>query len=336
MSVKDKRMKTKLYPLIFTPVLKNYLWGGDNLAKFGRNFPKKTIVAESWEIAAHQDGATTVENGFYAGYSLPALQRELGLDLIGQKNHWAHKRDKFPWLVKLLDANRALSVQVHPNDSYALQHENNELGKTEMWVILHAEPQAKIILGVKNGTTPESFKKALQKGQAEAFFHTIPVKTGDHICVPAGSLHAILGGIIIVEIQQNSNATYRVYDWDRVGADGKPRPLHVAKALDVIDFTQTEPSLSPPTLIAEEDGIRISRLCANPYFVTERIELDAGANYRGFCSGQTMEIWGALKGRVSVNALFLNAVRFTLLPAALGEYRLHAETPATLLRIYAA
>ena len=329
-------MKTKLYPLTFTPVLKNYLWGGRNLAKFGRKLPAEEIVAESWEIAAHQDGESRVDNGIYRGSSLPDLQRTLGLDLIGRKNSWAQERGKFPWLIKLLDANRSLSVQVHPNDAYALRHEKNELGKTEMWVVLHAEPQAKIILGVKKGTTPAGFKKAIQRGDAESMLHAIPVKKGDHICVPAGSLHAILGGIIIAEIQQNSNTTYRVYDWNRVGAEGKPRPLHVDKALDVIDFSQVEPTLIPPKMIAEENGMRVSRLCANPYFVTERIELDAGADYRGVCLGETMEIWGVLEGQVTVNDLPLSAVRFTLLPAALGEYRIHAETPTVLLRTYAA
>ncbi len=329
-------MQTKLYPLTFSPVLKSYLWGGRNLAKFGRDLPAEVPVAESWEIAAHQDGETKIDNGIYAGYSLSALERKLGLDLVGVKNLWAHKRNKFPWLIKLLDATRPLSVQVHPNDAYAFQYEKEEFGKTEMWVVLHADARAKIILGLKKGTTPAGFGKALQNGKAETMLHTVPVKKGDHICVPAGSLHAILGGVLIAEIQQNANITYRVYDWNRLGTDGKPRSLHVDKALDVIDFSQIEPTLSPPKLLAKKNGVRILRLCANPCFTTEKIEMDAGSVYRGACRGETMEIWGIIEGQVTLNRLNLNAVRFTLLPAAMGEYLIQAKKSSVLLRTYAA
>ncbi|MCP4140173.1 MAG: mannose-6-phosphate isomerase [Chloroflexi bacterium] len=327
-------MTKKLSPLLFTSVLKDYIWGGRNLEKLGRKLPKDGVIAESWDIAAHKDGTSLVENGDFAGYSLTQLQDELGLDLIGKNSQWAHERGKFPLLIKLLDANRPLSVQVHPNDDYALKNEGNELGKTEMWVVLHAEPNAEVILGVKSDTTPELFAEAIQEGKLEPFLHHIPVKKGDHICVPAGSLHAIMDGLIIAEIQQNSNTTYRVYDWNRLGADGNPRPLHVDKALDVTNFAQVEPSLVEPLLISDEDGIRRSRLCENQYFITEKIEMDAGASYRGFCSGATMEIWGVLEGQIRVNDLTLNAVRFTLLPAALGEFTVKAEGKATLLRTY--
>jgi len=330
-------MKTKhaLYPLTFTPVFKDYIWGGRNLAKMGRDLPPEGVIAESWEIAAHKDGTSLVENGAYAGYSLVQLQEELRLELIGSNNQWAQARGKFPWLIKLLDANRSLSVQVHPEDDYALEHEGNELGKTEMWVVLHAEPNAEVILGVREGTTPELFREAIAAGKLEPYLHHIPVKKGDHICVPAGSLHAIMEGLLIAEIQQNSNTTYRVYDWNRLGADGKPRPLHVDKALDVINFEQVEPSLKPRKWEEDEEGIRRAELCANRYFVTEQVELRAGADYRGFCDGSTMEIWGCVEGQVTVIDLPLDAVRFTLLPAALGEFHIHAEKDAVLLRSYA-
>ena len=328
-------MAKKLYPLIFKPVFKNYLWGGRNLSKLGRKLPPKGIIAESWDIAAHKDGTTIVENGEFTGYTLTQLQKELGLDLIGSNNSWAHELGKFPLLIKLIDANRPLSVQVHPNDEYALKNEGNELGKTEMWVILHAEKNAKIILGVKEKTTPKLFKEAIKKGELENFLHYIPVKKGDHICVPAGSLHAIMGGIIIAEIQQNSNTTYRVYDWNRLGKDGNPRPLHVDRALDVINFAQIEPNLSPPILISDEDGIRRSLLCGNRYFITEKIDLDAGATFHGFCRGTTMEIWGVTDGLVSVNDMPFSPLQFTLLPAAMGKFKIKAKRKATLLRTYA-
>ena len=327
-------MTKKLTPILFSSVLKDYIWGGRNLEKLGRKLPPEGVIAESWDIAAHKDGTSLVENGDFAGYSLTQLQDELGLDLIGENSRWAHERGKFPLLIKLLDANRPLSVQVHPNDEYALKNEGNELGKTEMWVVLHAEANAEVILGVKAGTTPTLFGEAIQQGKLEPFLHHIPVKKGDHICVPAGSLHAIMSGLIIAEIQQNSNTTYRVYDWNRVGTDGNPRPLHVDKALDVINFEQVEPSISPPTLISDADGIRRSTLCANAYFVTEKVEMDAGANYHGLCSGETLEIWGVIEGQASINDLKLDAVQFTLLPAALGAFSVLAEQDSVLLRSY--
>jgi mannose-6-phosphate isomerase len=323
----------KLYPMTFTPVFKDYLWGGRNLEKLGRKLPAG-IIAESWEIAGHEDGTSVVNNGFWAGKGLTEVHAELGLDLIGRNNAWAQERGKFPLLVKLLDANKPLSVQVHPDDAYALANEGNELGKTEMWVVLRAEPGAELILGVKAGTTPQAFRQGIEEGILGPYLHHLPVKAGDHICVPAGTLHAIMEGLLIAEIQQNSNTTYRVYDWNRMGVDGKPRPLHIDKALDVIDFEGAEPGLCPPVLVAERKGLRRFELCRNRYFVTERMEMVAGAVYRGECNGESLEIWGVIDGRVEVGELPLEAVHFALLPAALGKFRIKAITKATLLRTY--
>ena len=326
----------QLYPLTFTPVLKDYIWGGRSLEKLGRVLPPAGVVAESWEIAGHEDGTTTVANGPLAGLPLTAVHAQLGEALIGRRSAWAQARGKFPLLVKLLDASRPLSVQVHPDDDYALANEGNELGKTEMWVVLDARPGAEIILGVRPGTTPAAFRAALQAGQLEPYLHRLPVQTGDHVCVPAGSLHAIMGGLLIAEIQQNSNTTYRVYDWNRLGSDGRPRPLHVDRALDVINFAQTAPTLHPPQPLAAPAGVQRWELCRNRYFVTERVVLAEGAAYQGNLDGETLEIWGLLSGRVAINQVSLNAVQFALLPAALGPFTLTAATPATLLRTFVA
>ncbi len=319
--------------MTFTPVLKDYIWGGRNLERFGRDLPSG-IIAESWEIAGHDDGTTKVDNGYYAGLPLTTVQAELGLDLIGRNNAWAQERGKFPLLIKLLDANRPLSVQVHPDDEYALANEGNELGKSEMWVILLAEPGAQLILGVKAGTTKDEFGKAIERGHLEPYLHYLPVKTGDHVCVPAGSLHAIMDGLLIAEIQQNSNTTYRVYDWNRTGTDGRARPLHVEKALDVINFNQVEPQVQAPLLLETRDGIRRYQLCQNQYFVTERLEFIQGAAYRGECNGDTLEIWGFIEGDGIVAGLAVEAVRFVLLPAALGRFSVSATSKATVLRSY--
>ncbi len=321
-----------LYPLLFAPVFKHYIWGGRNLeGVLGRSLPPGQ-VAESWEIAAHEDGATVVANGRFAGLTLPQLHAQLGMALIGTNNQWAQERGKFPLLIKLLDAHTNLSVQVHPTDEYAQANEGNELGKTEMWVVLHAVPEAAVILGVRAGTTPEAFRRALEAGALDPLLHRLPIKTGDFVCVPSGSVHAILGGALIAEIQQNSNTTYRVYDWNRLD-NGKPRPLHVDKALDVINFAQVEPALPHPTLLEETAVMRRSQLCANRYFVTERIELAAGGQFCGKCNGRSLEIWGCLSGEIAINEVPVTAVGFTLLPAAMGPFTIHAGRPATLLRV---
>lgn len=326
-------MTHTLYPLTFKPVLKDYIWGGRGLEQLGRTLPAG-VTAESWEIAAHEDGTTVVSNGYWAGKHLTEIHKELGLDLIGANNQWAQERGKFPLLIKLLDANRPLSVQVHPDDNYALAHEGNELGKTEMWVVLRAEPNAAVILGVTAGTTRQKFRQAIYDGNLEQYLHRVPVKAGDVVCVPAGSLHAILGGLLIAEIQQNSNTTYRVYDWNRMGKDGQPRPLHVDKAMVVINFDQVEPGLCEPDLIYDVPGIRRYRLCQNRYFVTERVELAAEAVYNGRCHGDSLEIWGVIAGEVDINGVVLTAVQFSLLPAALGGFTVHASQNAILLRTF--
>ena len=154
------------------------------------------------------------------------------------------------------------------------------------------------------------------------------------MCVPAGTLHAITQGLIIAEVQQNSNTTYRVYDWNRVGPDGKARELHVDKALDVIDFGKVGLDVCPPVPVGESDGCRRFRLCCNRYFTAERVELDPGATFSGNCDGSTLEIWGILEAAATVAGENVSAVRFVLLPAALGPFTVTAEGGATLLRTY--
>ncbi|MDX1664342.1 MAG: type I phosphomannose isomerase catalytic subunit, partial [Candidatus Promineifilaceae bacterium] len=251
---------------------------------------------------------------------------------------WAHRRGKFPLLVKLLDAHRKLSVQVHPDDAYAQAHEGNELGKSEMWFVLHADPGAAVILGLRPGATPAKLRAAAKDGSLSHWLHEIPVEAGDFVCVPAGSLHAILGGLLIAEIQQNSDTTYRVFDWNRTGKDGQSRPLHLDEALDVINFEQVEPPLPTPRLLEQSEGVTRFALCQSPYFVTERIELEPGAHFRDICNGATLQIWGTLSGRATVEggaaAVDLPAVTFTLLPAALGPYTITANQSTHLLRTY--
>jgi mannose-6-phosphate isomerase len=329
----------KLYPLTFEPVFRDYIWGGRNLETlFGRALPAG-IVAESWEISGHRSSPTPVDVGPLAGLTLPQVLDLLGDDLVGERSRWATDRGKFPLLVKLLDANRPLSVQVHPPDEYALAHEQGELGKAEMWYVLHAKPGAKLIYGLSHKTSPDAFRNALEQGDLADDLHRLPVQAGDTIMVPTGTVHALLEGIVVAEIQQNSDTTYRVYDWGRLGADGQPRPLHVDKALEVIDFSRVRPKASRPEVIGGRRGLVRYEIARCPYFVVEKVELEGGGAYRGRCDGTTFEIWGCVDGTAQVqwagDAVSLPAVRFCLLPAALGGFTVQAEQTATLLRAYA-
>ena len=322
--------------MFFKPVLKDYIWGGRKLEKYGRNLPETGNIAESWEISGHEDGMTLVENGAYAGKSLQEILNLLGEGLVGKNNRWALERGKFPLLVKLIDAHRRLSVQVHPDDDYALAHEGDELGKTEMWVVLEAEPNAEIIYGLSKKTDPNELQKAIDHNQLSDFINSVPIKTGDHVCVPSGTLHAILEGAVMVEVQQNSNTTYRVYDWDRINEDGEHRALHIKKSLDVINFQQVDLSLPEPVIIEKQDDRVVERLCQNSYFTTDRISLTKGTTFSGYCDGSTLEIWGVLIGAIELEGQLIKGVRFVLLPAAFGAYKITASTDSLLLRTYVA
>lgn len=332
-------MKDNLYPLTFTPALKDYIWGGRNLEKlYNRELPASGPIAESWEISGHPNGPAVVNAGPWAGQSLPEVLEALGASLVGTHADWALERNKFPLLIKLLDAQKRLSVQVHPEDDYALANENGELGKTEMWYILHAEPGAQLILGLRPGVTPEAFRQAVADNELNVWLHHLPVEAGDAIFVPAGTVHAILEGIIAAEIQQNSDTTYRIYDWGRVGADGAPRPLHVDKALDVINFQLIEPGAYQPQVVASADGTTRLEITRSEYFVVEKVALSPGAVYAGQTDGTSLEIWGTVDGSSELTwagePISLPAIRFCLVPARLGDFAVRSIEASTMLRVY--
>lgn len=333
-----KNNLTTLYPLTFTPALRDYIWGGRNLETlYGRALPPGR-TAESWEISGHPTAPTAVDGGPLQGQSLPAALADLGIDLVGTRAGWALEREKFPLLIKLLDAEKRLSVQVHPTDDYARVHENGELGKTETWYVLHARPGAQLILGLRPGVTPEAFRQAVADKSLDAWLHHLPVRAGDAVFVPAGTVHAILEGLVITEIQQNSDMTYRVYDWGRVGKDGKPRPLHVDKALEVINFQQIEPGPYQPVLLAADDGVTRHEISRSEYFVVEKVTLTSGAMYAGQTDGETLEIWGTIEGESELSwagaPISLPQIRFCLIPACLGSFSVRAVESATMLRVY--
>lgn len=316
-----------IYPLTFRPVLKHYPWGGRNLERLGRRLPEG-IVAESWEVSGHAHGPTPVADGPLAGLEIAELQRRLGEELLGRRHAAAPDR-RFPLLVKLLDAHDWLSVQVHPGDEYALANEG-ELGKSELWVVLQADEGAELIHGFRPGADRESFAAAIAAGRAPEMLHRSAARTGDAFYVPAGTVHALGPGLVLAEIQQSSDATYRIYDW------GRPRPLHVDKALEVLDFGRVEPGPVSPATVSREEA-RVEELARSPHFLVERLRLAREGVTEGACRGETFEIWGVLRGSATLSwdgpARSLAAVSWVLLPAALGEFEIRAEEEAELLRV---
>jgi mannose-6-phosphate isomerase len=328
----------RVYPLTFEPQLRDYIWGGRNLERlYGRALPPGP-VAESWEISAHPEAPTRVLHGHWQGRTLPEVYAALGPALAGTRAAAGAWAKRFPLLVKLLDAERDLSVQVHPDDAYAQEHEEGDSGKVECWYILSARPGLELIYGLQPGVDREAFASAIEEGRVAETLARLPVQAGDCVYVPAGTVHAITAGAVLVEIQQNSDATYRVYDWERLGHDGRPRALHIQQALEVINWAGGAPGVVQPQPVPAAEGVTRDRLVSCPQFELERIELAAGAEYEGLCSGETFEIWGCIEGQVTLRwqgaPEQLEAIGFALLPAALGTFRIRADGPALLLRAY--
>jgi mannose-6-phosphate isomerase len=331
---------THLCPLTFEPAFKDYVWGGWNLVRrFGRRPPEDMDrVAETWEISAHPHGLSHVASGPLKGWSLSQVMESWGASLLGSRAEAALRLGRFPLLVKLLDAARDLSVQVHPGDDYAQAHGDDVLGKTEAWYVLHADPGAQIIYGVRRGVARQQFQAALEAGTLEQCLHVLPVQVGDVVLLRPGTVHSVLAGLVVVEVQQASDATYRVYDWNRLGSDGKPRPLHIDKALDVIDFSLVEPGLTPPVPLASAPGLQRVERVRCQHFVVEETRLAAGAQFRTTADGSTFEIWACLEGLARLEwdgePIRMPGVRFVLVPAALGDLAVCASEPSLLLRIY--
>lgn len=317
------------YPLKFKPVYKSYLWGGRNLEKFGRTLPEGK-VAESWEISYHPNGISIVGNGEFAGASLMELIANYGRKIVGTA---LPEKDlaKFPLLVKLIDANDKLSVQVHPEDDYAYAHENGELGKNEMWYILEAKPGAKLIYDVLPGVTRETFAQAVKDGKIESCLKQIPVSSGDVLNIPAGMVHAIGEGIILAEVQQNSDTTYRVYDYDRVDINGNRRPLHIEKALDVIDFNESGRKEKAEGLVTKAGvGSQKRYIVANPYFSIELYNVNGIVKEKA--DGSKFYIFIITEGEGEIiygtDSVAVKRGESVLIPAALGDYSLNGEFKA--------
>ena len=219
------------------PAFKDYIWGGDRLKKeFGKGYDGE-VLAETWELSVHPDGPSFVEGGEFGGMAFPDYLKKGGPQILGEN---CRRFSVFPILAKFIDAKQKLSLQVHPGDDYALENED-QLGKSEWWYIVDAEPGSGIYYGLKQAMPPGEFLRQARDGALEEALCFVPVKKGESYFIPAGTLHAIGPGVLVVEIQENSNVTYRVCDFGRLGSDGKPRPLHIDKALDVADLSGSRP-----------------------------------------------------------------------------------------------
>ncbi len=223
----------KPYPLRFRPILKRTIWGGRRLGdQLGKPIGPGSDYAESWEVVDHGDDQSIVANGVLAGRSLAQLIAESPDWLLGS----GVSVDSFPLLLKYLDCNRVLSVQVHPDDAYGLAMETPDLGKTEAWYIVASDPGSLIYAGLKPGVDRRLLERAIQAGETEQVLHAFHPEPGDVVFIPAGTVHALGAGLLVAEIQQSSDTTFRLFDWNRLGADGKPRPLHVRESLEVTDY----------------------------------------------------------------------------------------------------
>ena len=264
-------MENKLFR--FTDIFKETLWGGHRILPFKGLKADERLIGESWELSGIPGNESVVAGGAYDGMTLTQLAEKGGSALLGEEN-FKRFGTRFPLLIKFIDAAQPLSVQVHPDDAYAKQYENGQNGKTEMWYVLEAEPDASLVYGFRHTMTPERLRQSLAEGTLEADLQSVPVSKNDAFLIPAGTVHAIGAGILLAEIQQSSNLTYRLYDYNRTDAQGNKRPLHIEKAVATVDYQQ-KPLPEQNRTVEQKDGYTEEVLCACPYFQVSRLHLQA-------------------------------------------------------------
>jgi mannose-6-phosphate isomerase len=322
-----------LYPLTFHPIFKERIWGGRELEKlYGKKLPPGKVIGESWEISDRPGDESIIANGKFAGKSLRWLMENHARELLGDAKPASENR--FPLLIKILDAREKLSLQVHPPASKAAELKGEP--KTEMWFIADAAPGAELFVGLKRGVTRAEFEKKIADGSVAECFHRVPVCAGDTMFLPSGRVHAIGAGIVIFEIQQNSDTTYRVFDWNRVGLDGKPRELHVAQSLASIDFNDFEPKLVSEKF-SGDGKIKSRSLVRDKSFNVEDLDIKSGAVAK--LKEHKLQIVAAVSGQIEIKSgseiVILSAGQFCLIPASLGPLEILAKSDAALLRVEA-
>ena len=254
-------------PFLLKPSGKDYLWGGNRLNDDFSKGIDMVPLAESWECSTHPDGFSTVASGEFAGRTLSEVLKAHP-DYLGTH---PETRGELPILIKFIDANKDLSVQVHPTDEYARMHENGQNGKAEMWYVLDASKDAKLVYGLHHSVEKKKLRESIEDGTVEKYLQKVPVKKDDLFFIEAGTIHAIGAGALIVEIQQSSNLTYRLYDYDRVGKDGKKRKLHVDKALETANLSASAEPRQPLRVLKYRPGCASELLCRCKYFEVHRM-----------------------------------------------------------------
>ena len=329
-----------MYPLRFEPIFQRYLWGGRRLADVLQKPIGDQTCAESWEIVDHNQHQSVVKYGDLAGKTLHELIVERGDELLGKRilelissdSLPPQLQNRFPLLLKFLDANKHLSVQVHPDDKYGATLDPPDLGKTEAWYVMHADKGAKIFAGLNADVTKESFRAAIENGETESTLNSFEPKSGDCVFIEAGTMHAIGAGLLIAEIQQASNTTFRVFDWNRVDKDGKPRDLHIQQSIETTNFDlgPVTPSVSTAT---EFENAKV--LVDDPKFVLRRWELEAETKIT--CE-DSFHILAVISGSVAVSNdpgdEPLTMGQTMLVPASAETFTLLPSEKTELLDIY--
>ena len=324
-------MTTSLYPLKFMPLFKNKIWGGNKIKSLGFDYSPLPNCGELWALSAVKDNESVVSNGFLENNTINEVLEIYMGELIGEKNY-QHFGNDFPLLIKIIDANDKLSIQVHPDNELARQR-GMENGKTEMWYIMEAEEGAEIVDGFEKQITREEYQRFLDLGKLEEVLHVDKPQNGDVFFIPAGRVHALGKGLLLAEIQQSSDTTYRIYDYNRPDADGKLRQLHTAEALDAIDFTPTADGRTHYSY--RQNATTTVAEC--PYFTTNLIALDK-AMRKDFSHLDSFVIYLCTEGIAAVKALDticpIHAGECVLVPAVAEMVELYTEGPAKLLEIY--
>ena len=314
--------------LFLKPALKETIWGGNRLRSDFKMETELKNIAEAWVLSCHEDGESIVSGGEYDGKSLShVLEKEIGMKALGTNCEGYDKIEDFPILIKLIDADDRLSVQVHPDDEYAAANEKDVRGKTEAWYIIDCDADAELIYGFNDDLTKEEFREAIENGTLLDKVNRTKVKPGDVAFISAGTLHAIGKGILLAEVQQSCNTTYRVFDYNRTGLDGKPRELHVEKALDVTNTV-------PPTRNGDADSEPVIKgdatlqdLCSCEFFKMETI--DVNGNYSFEVNEESFVSLLVLNGSGVVTAggtsLDVKAGDSVFIPANCGETVLNGE-----------
>jgi mannose-6-phosphate isomerase len=322
-----------LYPCTFQPRFKERIWGGRTLeTRYQKALPHGVPIGESWEISDRAGDESVIANGPFEGRTLRWLMEHHGAEVLGDAS--PANGGRFPLLCKILDAREMLSLQVHPP-----AHKAAELGgepKTEMWYVAHAAPGAEILVGLKAHVTRDMFEARIRRGDVAACFHHQAVQAGDTMFLPSGRVHAIGAGLVIFEIQQNSDTTYRVFDWNRVGLDGTPRDLHIAESLASIDFADVEPGLVDAPVV-ERGGVGIRRLVDDPLFGVEIVRAQAAATLA--LTPPRLRIAAVVDGQAIATGggerLELNAGQFGLVPASITDATLTIGSGSEVLIVEA-